>query len=114
MQLFKQIDHNDPLLDYAQELEAVALADSYFQERHLYPNVDFFTGLAYRAMGIPENMFTVMFALGRLPGWIAQWLEQRDGEGQRIVRPRQLYVGPVHRTVAETLASKPYIHSLKS
>ena len=114
MQLFKQIDHNDPLLDYAQELEAVALADSYFQERHLYPNVDFFTGLAYRAMGIPENMFTVMFALGRLPGWIAQWLEQRDGEGQRIVRPRQLYVGPVHRTVAETLASKPYVHSLKS
>lgn len=114
MQLFKQIDHNDPLLDYAQELEEVALADPYFQERHLYPNVDFFTGLAYRAMGIPENMFTVMFALGRLPGWIAQWLEQRDGEGQRIVRPRQLYVGPVHRTVAETLASKPYVHSLKS
>lgn len=114
MQLFKQIDHNDPLLDYAQELEAVALADPYFQDRHLYPNVDFFTGLAYRAMGIPENMFTVMFALGRLPGWIAQWLEQRDGEGQRIVRPRQLYVGPVHRTVAETLASKPYVHSLKS
>lgn len=109
MQVIGHLSRHDPLLDFAQELESVALADSFFQERHLYPNVDFFTGLAYRAMGIPVNMFTVMFALGRLPGWIAQWLEQRDGEGGRIVRPRQIYVGPVHRTVAEALASKPYL-----
>ena len=99
---------DDPLLDYAQELEATAMADSYFQDRHLYPNVDFYTGLAYRAMGIPVNMFTVMFAIGRLPGWIAQWLEQRDDEIQRIVRPRQVYVGPELRTVAETISQKPY------
>ncbi len=107
-QVIKHMSQSDPLLDYAQELEQVALADNYFQERSLYPNVDFFTGLAYRAMGIPVNMFTVMFAIGRLPGWIAQWLEQRDGEGQRIVRPRQLYVGPGMRTVEETLATDLY------
>ena len=98
------IDHmnaDDPLLDLAQELEAAALADPYFQERHLYPNVDFYTGLTYRAMGIPTNMFTVMFAIGRLPGWIAQWLEQRDNNESKIVRPRQIYVGPVHRSMSD-------------
>ena len=99
---------HDPLLEYALELEEAALNDSYFQDRHLYPNVDFYTGLAYRAMGIPSNMFTVLFAIGRLPGWIAQWLEQQSSNENRIVRPRQIYVGPARRTVAETYASAPY------
>ena len=89
------------------------MADSYFQERNLYPNVDFYTGLSYRAMGIPINMFTVMFAIGRLPGWIAQWREQRDNPENRIVRPRQLYVGPNRRTVADTLNVSTYSHPSK-
>jgi len=90
----------DPLLDIAMELEEKALSDSYFQERNLYPNVDFYTGLTYREMGIPTNMFTVMFAIGRLPGWIAQWLEmQNDADSRRIARPRQIYTGPVLRKV---------------
>lgn len=83
----------DPLLEIAMELEEAALADDYFREKRLYPNVDFYTGIAYRAMGIPTNMFTVMFALGRLPGWIAHWLEMRNDADQKIVRPRQIYVG---------------------
>jgi citrate synthase len=86
----------DPLLDIAKHLEEVALRDSYFVERKLYPNVDFYSGILYRAMGIPTNMFTVMFALGRLPGWIAHWKEQRQDTG-RIGRPRQIYVGPTER-----------------
>ena len=76
---------------------SAALADPNFQQRHLYPNVDFYTGLSYRAIGIPTNMFTVLFAIGRLPGWIAQWLEMRDGTEHRIYRPRQIYVGPDQR-----------------
>ncbi|MBN2529448.1 MAG: citrate synthase [Deltaproteobacteria bacterium] len=84
---------DDPLLDIAMELEQRALTDDYFIEKHLYPNVDFYTGIAYRAMGIPKNMFTVMFAIGRLPGWIAHWLEMKADREQRIVRPRQIYVG---------------------
>jgi citrate synthase len=84
----------DPLLDIAQELEFKALADPYFQERNLYPNVDFYTGLTYRQMGIPTDMLTVMFAIGRLPGWVAQWLEMRGDGEPRIVRPRQIYTGP--------------------
>ena len=87
----KQID--DPLLDVARKLEELALKDSYFVDRKLYPNVDFYSGLLLRAIGIPTNMFTVIFALGRLPGWIAQWKEQHDNLGQRINRPRQLYIG---------------------
>lgn len=89
----------DPLLDLAMKLEEKALRDPYFQERRLYPNVDFYTGIIFRAMGIPTNMFTVMFAIGRLPGWIAQWLEQRDDPEQKIGRPRQVYVGPPLRKV---------------
>ena len=89
---------NDPLLDVAMELEEAALADDYFKEKSLYPNVDFYTGIAYRAIGIPTNMFTVMFALGRLPGWIAHWLEMRQDSDQRIVRPRQVYIGQKPRT----------------
>lgn len=99
-------DPDDPLLEIAMELEEAALNDSYFQERNLYPNVDFYTGLAYRAMGIPTNMFTVMFAIGRLPGWIAQWLEQHEAAESRIIRPRQVYIGPALRTVADTLPKK--------
>lgn len=88
----------DPLLDIAQELEERALADAYFQDRNLYPNVDFYTGLTYRAMGIPTDMFTVMFAIGRLPGWIAQWLEMKEDDTP-IARPRQIYTGPNLRKV---------------
>jgi citrate synthase len=88
---------NDPLLDIAMELEAAALSDDYFKEKQLYPNVDFYTGIAYRAMGIPTNMFTVMFALGRLPGWIAHWMEMKQDPDQKIVRPRQVYVGQKSR-----------------
>ncbi|HUG89759.1 MAG TPA: citrate synthase [Planctomycetaceae bacterium] len=88
---------SDPLLEIAKRLEEVALNDSYFVERKLYPNVDFYSGLIYRAMGIPTNMFTVMFALGRLPGWIAHWKELRDDPGMRINRPRQIYTGETER-----------------
>mgnify|MGYP002377098106 CR=1 FL=1 len=84
---------HDPLLDIAKNLEEVALKDPYFVEKKLYPNVDFYSGIIYRAMGIPTNMFTVMFALGRLPGWIAHWLEMRKDPQNRISRPRQIYTG---------------------
>ncbi len=90
------IEH-DPLLDIAKQLEKVALEDEYFIERRLYPNVDFYSGIIYRAMRIPTQMFTVMFALGRLPGWIAQWKEMRDDPGARINRPRQVYTGEGER-----------------
>ena len=99
--VLNHLNHHDPLLDIAIKLEEVALADPYFQERNLYPNVDFYTGLTYRAIGIPTNMFTVMFAIGRLPGWIAQWLELRSDGDNRISRPRQLYVGPKQRKVVD-------------
>jgi citrate synthase len=83
----------DPLLDIAMRLEEAALKDPYFIERKLYPNVDFYSGLIYRALGFPTNMFTVMFALGRLPGWIAHWKEMNDDRGTKIGRPRQIYTG---------------------
>ena len=89
----------DPLLDIAQELEQVALADDYFRERKLYPNVDFYTGVIYKAMGFPERMFTVLFAIGRLPGWIAHWREMMLDPQTKIGRPQQLYVGPVERHI---------------
>ena len=89
----------DPLLDLALELEGAVLADDYFVSRGLYPNIDFYTGLTYRAMGIPTDMFTVMFAIGRMPGWIAQWLEMRDDPHGRIGRPRQIYTGPTLRSI---------------
>jgi citrate synthase len=92
-----QLGVNDPLLDIAKNLERVALEDNFFVERKLYPNVDFYSGIIYRAMGIPTNMFTVMFALGRLPGWIAHWKEMRDDPSTRIYRPRQIYVGNVNQ-----------------
>ncbi len=91
---------SDPLLDIAKSLEEVALRDEFFVERKLYPNVDFYSGILYRAMGIPTNMFTVMFALGRLPGWIAHWKEMTEDPQTRINRPRQVYVGAVERPFA--------------
>lgn len=84
---------NDPLLDIAKELEAAALADDYFIERRLYPNVDFYTGVIYKAMGFPARMFTVLFAIGRLPGWIANWREMTEDPKTKIGRPQQLYTG---------------------
>jgi citrate synthase len=87
----------DPLLGLAQELESIALADDYFVERRLYPNVDFYTGLIYKAMGFPTKMFTVLFALGRLPGWIAQWREMMTDPETKIGRPRQIYTGATER-----------------
>ena len=87
----------DPLLDIAMQLEEVALADDYFVSRKLYPNVDFYTGVIYKAMGFPTQMFTVLFALGRLPGWIAQWREMIEDPATKIGRPRQVYVGSPER-----------------
>ena len=95
--VLNQLGVNDPTLEIAKNLEEVALKDPFFIERKLYPNVDFYSGIIYRAMGIPTNMFTVMFALGRLPGWIAQWKEMRETPGARIYRPRQVYVGETKR-----------------
>ena len=91
----RQID--DPIFDIAQELAEVALSDPYFVERKLYPNVDFFSGVIYRAMGIPVTMFTALFAIGRLPGWIAHWMEMHASPNKKICRPRQIYTGPVER-----------------
>jgi citrate synthase len=87
----------DPLLDLAKGMEEIALRDDYFVSKKLYPNVDFYSGIIYRAMGIPTNMFTVMFALGRLPGWIAHWKEMVDDKETKIGRPRQIYTGQKSR-----------------
>ena len=95
--LLAKLHLNDPLFEVAQQLEEVALKDPYFVERKLYPNVDFYSGVIYRAMGIPEQMFTVLFAMGRLPGWIAHWLEMHRSPGKKICRPRQIYTGPTIR-----------------
>jgi citrate synthase len=95
-QILNKLGVNDPVLDIAKALESAALNDSYFIERKLYPNVDFYSGIIYRALGIPVNMFTVMFALGRLPGWIAQWKELRANK-EPIGRPRQIYTGSTKR-----------------
>ncbi|MFW5965969.1 MAG: citrate synthase [Persicimonas sp.] len=98
-ELLGELGVEDPLLDLAKRLEEIALEDEYFVSRRLYPNVDFYSGTIYRALGIPTNMFTVMFVLGRLPGWIAQWKEMRDDDDQRIHRPRQIYIGQNEREV---------------
>jgi len=96
-QLLAKLDIDDPLFQIAQKLEKVALEDEYFVERKLYPNVDFYSGVIYRAMGIPVEMFTVLFAIGRLPGWIAHWKEMQTSPTSRICRPRQIYTGPTKR-----------------
>ena len=95
-EVLEELGVNDPVLDIAKELEQVALSDSYFVDRGLYPNVDFYSGIIYRALGIPTDMFTVMFALGRLPGWVAQWKEMRENK-EPIGRPRQVYTGYTKR-----------------
>ena len=96
--LLNKLGINDPLLEIALELEETALTDDYFIERKLYPTLDFYTGIMYRAIGIPLNMFTVMFALGRVPGWIAQWKEMHEDPKQKIARPRQLFTGNIRRS----------------
>ena len=92
-----ELGRKDPLLDIALELEQIALSDNYFIDRKLYPNVDFYSGIIYKALGIPSDMFTVFFAIGRMPGWIAQWLEYQGDPAARITRPRQIYTGPNQR-----------------
>jgi citrate synthase len=87
----------DPMFEIAQELEEIALKDEYFIERRLYANVDFYSGVIYRAIGIPTQMFTVLFAMGRLPGWLSHWLEMHTSPTKRIFRPRQVYTGPNER-----------------
>ena len=95
--LLEKLDIDDPLFEIAQKLEKVALEDEYFVKRKLYPNVDFYSGVIYRAIGIPRSMFTVMFAIGRLPGWIAHWKEMHASDNKRICRPRQIYTGSNER-----------------
>jgi len=95
--VLKKLGKSDPLLDIAHNLEQAALKDDYFVSRKLYPNVDFYSGIIFRALGIPTNMFTVMFAIGRAPGWIANWREVASNPKGRIYRPRQVYIGPVKR-----------------
>ena len=95
--LLKMLGIKDPLLDIAKKLEEAALKDDYFLTRKLYPNVDFYSGIIMRALGIPTSMFTVIFAIGRTPGWIANWHEVASNPKGRIYRPRQIYVGPVKR-----------------
>ena len=104
--VMKKMKTPDPLLDIAHRLEEAALTDPYFIDRKLYPNVDFYSGLIYRAIGIPTNMFTVMFAIGRLPGWIAHWKEMNDDPSTKIMRPRQIYTGPTE-TQFTPLAKRP-------
>jgi citrate synthase len=101
--VLERVGGDDPLLDLALELEEIALGDDYFASRKLYPNVDFYTGLIYKAIGFPTRMFTVLFALGRLPGWISQWREMMEDPATRIGRPRQVYVGPTERQLPRAL-----------
>jgi citrate synthase len=96
--ILEKLGQNDPLLEIAKGLEEIALADDYFVERKLYPNVDFYTGLIYKAMGFESKMFTVLFAIGRLPGWIAQWREMMNDPETKIGRPRQIYTGEAERS----------------
>jgi len=95
--LLSHLELEDELFDIARRLEEVALSDEFFIERQLYPNVDFYSGIIYRAMGIPTEMFTVMFAIGRIPGWIAHWKEMMEDPELRIGRPRQIYMGAKSR-----------------
>jgi citrate synthase len=106
-QVLEGMGTTDPLLDIAMRLEEVALGDDFFVERKLYPNVDFYTGVIYKAMGFPTRMFTVLFALGRLPGWIAQWREMIEDPATKIGRPRQVYVGPAERDFLPADQRKP-------
>ncbi|GAA4351524.1 citrate synthase [Microbacterium rhizosphaerae] len=102
-EVLAELGISDPLLDLAKELEEIALNDDYFRERRLYPNVDFYTGVIYKAMGFPTRMFTVLFAIGRLPGWLAQWREAGTDTHTKIGRPQQLYTGAVRRDYPGTV-----------
>jgi citrate synthase len=95
--VLKQLGVKSRMLEIALALEEIALKDEYFISRNLYPNVDFYSGIIYKAIGIPVNMFTVLFAIGRLPGWIAQWLEMHGDSDTRIGRPRQIFTGATDR-----------------
>ena len=95
--VLEKLGIEDPLLHIAKELEEAALQDPYFVERKLYPNVDFYSGIIYRALGFPTNMFTVLFALGRLPGWVSHWKEMMEDTSTKIGRPRQIYTGATAR-----------------
>ena len=97
-QLFDEIGINSELLKIAKRVEEIALNDEYFISRNLYPNVDFYSGLILKALSIPNDMFAVIFVIGRIPGWISQWIELKEQENIKIVRPRQLYVGETNRT----------------
>lgn len=99
--VLEKLNIQDPLLDIAKGLEEVALKDEYFVQRNLYPNVDFYSGIIYKALGIPTNMFTAMFVLGRLPGWMSQWKELREDPAAKIARPRQIYVGENERNYVD-------------
>jgi citrate synthase len=96
-QVLDELGVDDPLLDVAMRLEEAALKDDYFVQRKLYPNVDFYSGIIYKALGIPTEMFTVMFAIARTAGWVSHWLEQQDDPENRIGRPRQVYTGAAQR-----------------
>jgi len=100
-EIINKLGGDDEMLDIAKQLEGIALSDDYFIERKLYPNVDFYTGLIYKAMGFPNKMFTVLFAIGRLPGWIAQWREMIEDPETKIGRPRQVYIGATERDYVE-------------
>ena len=102
--ILSKLNVKDPLLDIAKKLEEIALSDDYFVKRGLYPNVDFYSGIIYRAMGFPTNMFTVMFALGRLPGWLSHWREMTLDPSSRINRPRQIYTGIPKENINEALS----------
>jgi citrate synthase len=101
--VFDEVGKN-PLIDIAVELEQIALRDPYFVERRLYPNVDFYSGIIYQAMGLPMDMFPVLFAIGRTPGWLAQWEEMLTDPEQRIARPRQIYLGSDERPYVPIVA----------
>jgi citrate synthase len=96
-EVLEELGVKDPLLDVAMELERIALEDEYFVEKKLYPNVDFYSGIIFRAMGIPVSMFTAIFAIARTTGWVAQWNEMITDPGQKIGRPRQLFTGATQR-----------------
>jgi citrate synthase len=95
--VLQELGEDDPMLELAMELERIALEDEYFVEKKLYPNVDFYSGIIYQALGIPKSMFTVMFAIARTVGWVAHWQEMISDPNRRIGRPRQLYIGPGRR-----------------
>jgi len=96
-EVLERVKGDDPLLKVAEELEETALNDEYFSSRNLYPNVDFYSGILFRALGFPVRMFTVLFAIGRLPGWIANWKEMMEDPDTRLARPRQIYIGEPSR-----------------